>query len=97
MSDDMNQAPLVGRLIAHGALGGVPREQFEWLTRVGQARTVQPGEILIAAGKQRGGLFMIFDGYSSIHVDRGSVWRIAAAVGEGAAAIFSIHQYLRRT
>ena len=83
MSDDMNQAPLVDRLIALGALGGVPREQFEWLTRVGQARTVQPGEILIAAGKQLGCLFAILDGNSSIRVDRGAGWRIAAAVGEG--------------
>ena len=83
MSDEMNPAPLVDRLAAHRTLGGVPREQLEWLTSAGQARTVQPGEILIAAGKQLGCLFAILDGNSSIRVDRGAGWRIAAAVGEG--------------
>ncbi len=68
----MSDPQLVNRLAAHRTVGGVPREQLEWLARAGHLRTLQVGEILTTTGLPVAGLYVILEGHLTILVDRGA-------------------------
>jgi CRP-like cAMP-binding protein len=72
----MPDASLVERLAAHRTVGAVPREQLEWLSEVGQLRTLEAGDILSASGQPVAGLYVILEGHLFIRVDRGAGSRI---------------------
>jgi signal transduction histidine kinase len=69
----MADKDLIDRLSAHRMVGAAPREELAWLAKRGHLRTLAPGELLI--GKDWGQaeeLFIVLDGYLSIHVNRGA-------------------------
>jgi signal transduction histidine kinase len=68
----MSDPAILERLLAHRTVGGVPREQLEWLANAGQLKTLEKGGILTTSGLPVDGLFVVFDGHLSIHVDRGT-------------------------
>lgn len=76
MSDSVTHESLVERLIAHRTIGGVPREQLEWLASVGTVLTFQPGDVMAYAGQPVKRLMVMLEGHSSIRVDRGGGSRI---------------------
>ena len=63
---------LIEALAAHKTVGGVPRDQLEWLSKVGHLRTLEAGEILTTHGEPPKGLFIILEGHLSIRVDHGA-------------------------
>jgi signal transduction histidine kinase len=67
---------LIERLTAHRTLSGVPRDQLEWLARVGHERTIEAGEILTPSTGPVKGLYVVLDGHLLIRVDRGAGPRI---------------------
>ena len=68
----MSALPLIDRLAAHHTVGGVPREQLQWLVDNGTVRTFQPGAVLSTSGEPVAGLYVILDGHFSIRVDGGA-------------------------
>jgi signal transduction histidine kinase len=65
-------ASMIERLAAHRTIGGVPREQLEWLSRVGRLRTLDEGQILTRTGDVVAGLYVVLDGHLTLRVDRGT-------------------------
>jgi signal transduction histidine kinase len=63
---------LVERLAAHRTVGAAPREQLEWLAEHGELRVMEPGVILTPKGQPVEGLFVVFEGHITIHLDRGA-------------------------
>ena len=62
---------LVALLEQHRTLGGVPREELEWLAAHGVVRRFEAGELLAARGAPIPGLIIVLSGYFSISVDHG--------------------------
>ena len=67
---------LVERLASHRTVGGVPREQLEWLAAVGTERILEPGDVLTPVGGPVKGLYLVLQGHLLIRVDRGAGPRI---------------------
>jgi signal transduction histidine kinase len=67
---------LVERLASHRTVGGVPREQLEWLAAVGTERILEPGDVLTPVGGPVKGLYIVLEGHLLIRVDRGAGPRI---------------------
>jgi len=63
---------LVQRLAAHAMLGGVPREELEWLAAHGTLRVLAPGEILSPKGVRVEQMSIILSGHVAMMVDRGA-------------------------
>ena len=72
----MTDSALVDRLANHRTIGGVPREQLEWLARTGHLRTLEIGEQLTTVGIPVAGLYLVLDGHLTIRLDRGAGPRI---------------------
>jgi signal transduction histidine kinase len=68
----MDTASLLERLTAHRTIGGVPREELEWLVANGSLRTIEPAGILTPKTGPVAGLYVVLDGHLSIRVDRGA-------------------------
>jgi len=68
----MTTMDLVDRLAQHKTLGGVPREELQWLTVHGSLRQLQVGDVLTAKGARVEGLFVILSGRIAMSVDRGA-------------------------
>ena len=78
---------LVQRLAAHAMLGGVPREELEWLAAHGTLRVLAPGEILSPKGVPVEQMSIILSGHVAMMVDRGAgprktrEWRGGEVIG----------------
>lgn len=72
MSELSSELSLVDRLAAHRTIGGVPREQLEWLAANSTFRTLEPGDILTQTGQPVAGLYVLLEGHFTMHIDRGS-------------------------
>jgi signal transduction histidine kinase len=68
----VNTQDLVDRLAGHKTLGGVPREELEWLAAHGTLRHLAEGEILSHKGATVANLHVILKGHVAIFVDRGA-------------------------
>jgi signal transduction histidine kinase len=68
----LTDTSLLESLAAHRTIGGIPREQLEWLAKVGHLRTLEAGYVLTAPGNAPGGMFIVLDGHLSIRVNRGA-------------------------
>jgi signal transduction histidine kinase len=69
MSD--NHADVIDRLLAHRTLGGVPREELEWLAAHGTLRNYAVGDVFIEPGAPPAEMMIIFEGDGAVYVDRG--------------------------
>jgi signal transduction histidine kinase len=63
---------LVDRLAAHKTLGKAPKEELGWLAGHGVLRHLNPRDLMVAAGEQVGGLFILLTGHVAIFIDRGA-------------------------
>jgi signal transduction histidine kinase len=68
----MTSSDLLDRLAAHRTLGGVPRQELEWLVAHGSLRDMDSGEVVTGADAIALGLFIVLSGRIAIFVDRGS-------------------------
>ena len=67
MSED-----LVDRLVAHKLFGGAPRDELHWLAEHGVPRRFEAGEIVASTATPIEGMFVVFSGRLSVHVNRGA-------------------------
>ncbi|MBC7897917.1 MAG: cyclic nucleotide-binding domain-containing protein [Cytophagaceae bacterium] len=72
----MSGPTIIERLLAHRALGEVPRDQLEWLAAESHLRVLEPGDVLTVSGTPVAGTYVVFEGHLSIRVDRGMGSRI---------------------
>lgn len=72
----MDSPTLLERLTGHRTLGGVPREELEWLVAHGHEHTLEPGDILTPSTGPVKGLHVILSGHLLIRVDSGAGPRI---------------------
>lgn len=72
----MDSAALIERLAAHRTIGGVPRNELEWLAAVGSELTVEEGVVLTPRTGPVRGFYVVLDGHLSIRVDSGAGPRI---------------------
>jgi signal transduction histidine kinase len=63
---------LLARLAAHRTIGAVPREQLEWLCRVGHLESLEAGAILTRSGLPVAGLYILLEGHIKLSIDRGT-------------------------
>jgi signal transduction histidine kinase len=68
----MADANLVDRLAALSNLGGIPREELEWLVAHGHLETREAGTVLAPKGKRVEKLWVILSGHVAVQVDRGA-------------------------
>jgi len=69
---DASDRDLLARLAAHRTVGGVPREQLEWLCRVGHMKVVEEGGVVTRSGQPVAGLYIILEGHVALSIDRGT-------------------------
>ena len=72
----MTDSSALERLAAHRTVGGVPREQLEWLVANGREFTLRPGDVLTPKTGPVKGLYIVLDGHLLIRVDGGAGPRI---------------------
>ena len=72
----MPDEALLERLAAHRTIGGVPREQLEWLAAHAHPETFDTGDIVTTKAGPVHGLYVILDGHLSISVDLGNGPRV---------------------
>jgi signal transduction histidine kinase len=63
---------IVDRLAQHKVLGGVPREELEWIASHGKLRTLSAGEVITAKGAPVENLFIFLSGHAAIFINRGA-------------------------
>jgi signal transduction histidine kinase len=68
---------LVGRLAAHRAFLGVPREELEWLVAHGSLQRCEPGSMIARKGEPVEALYVILSGHVSHFTDQGGTWHKA--------------------
>jgi signal transduction histidine kinase len=68
----MSATKLVDRLAALPRLGGVPREELEWLVAHGTFGVHEAGHVIGAKGRRIEKLWVIVSGHVAIRVDRGA-------------------------
>src|SRR5262245_32937346 len=71
-SVDDSSASLLERLSTHRGLSGVPRSELEWVVAHSRMRNLNAGDILTPSTGPVAGLYIVLNGYLSIHVDRGA-------------------------
>jgi signal transduction histidine kinase len=69
----MDDSQVIERLMRHRMLGDVPRAEHEWLAAHGSIRHFAAGEKVSRRGTLPDGLYVIFSGRLSHHVERGGV------------------------
>ena len=67
MSED-----LVDRLAAHKLFGGAPREELRWLAAHSVPRQLEAGDLVASTATPIEGMFVLFSGRLSVHVNRGA-------------------------
>ena len=72
MTDTTVDASLVDRLAAHKTLGGVPREELEWLAAHGRMKSYDVGQLIAPPGEPVMEMVIILEGHATIYIDRGS-------------------------
>lgn len=83
----MADATLVDRLAALPSLGGVPRDELEWLVAHGRLETHEAGAVIAPKGQPVETLWVILSGQVSVRVDRGAgprrviAWRSGDVTG----------------
>lgn len=68
----MAGSPLVERLAAFAALGGLPQEELEWLAAHGEVMRLAAGETVLRRGELMEHLYVVLDGRIAVHRDRGA-------------------------
>jgi signal transduction histidine kinase len=68
----VGDSSLLERLTTHRTLASVPREELAWVAAHGRLRTLNAGDILTPSTGPVAGLYIVLNGYLSIHVDRGA-------------------------
>jgi signal transduction histidine kinase len=63
---------LVDRLAEHQTLSAAPREELAWLAAHGVLWHLADGDLMVAAGTQVDGLFIVLTGCVAIFIDRGA-------------------------
>jgi signal transduction histidine kinase len=65
--------PLLERLARHRAIGGVPREQLQWLVDHGSLRRFAAGEVVARPGEPLRELWIVLDGHFALRINRAGV------------------------
>jgi len=63
---------LVDRLARHKTLGGVPRNELEWLAAHGRLKSYDVGEVFVPPGESVVEMVIMLEGQATIYIDRGS-------------------------
>ena len=79
----MREDDLLERLMAHRALGKVPREELEWLVAHGTLERLEPGRMIARKGQPVEALYVILTGHVVHMTDQGGTWRKAMDWHEG--------------
>jgi signal transduction histidine kinase len=72
MTETAVDTSIVERLAAHKTLGGVPRQELEWLAAHGRMQSYDVGEVIVPPGETVVDMVIIFEGHATIYIDRGS-------------------------
>jgi signal transduction histidine kinase len=70
--NSMSSEDLVDRLLAHKLFGGAPREELRWLAEHGELRRYQAGDLIASPAAPIEGMYVVFSGRLSVHVNRGA-------------------------
>ena len=68
----MTEGDLVERLVEHKTLRAVPRAELEWLSKHGNIRKLNTGEVLSVKGVEVEALYIVLSGRLALFVDRGA-------------------------
>jgi len=70
-----DDADLLARLVAHRAIGKVPRAELEWLMAHGTPEAYEPGVLIARKGEPVEALYIVLKGHVSHFMEQGGTWR----------------------